>query len=98
MPRITLAAQISLIMFVLMLRPAHADYVYNARSATGWTFVDSHTIILMMGGRPLALVKMNLCLINNSSKVIVLTDELGPLSGKILVDDSVCDVIAVTRL
>jgi hypothetical protein len=83
---------------VLVTHPGRADYIYDAQSATTWTYVDTHTIILNAGGRPYALVKMPFCFIYRSSALSVLTDDLGPYDGKILVDGEVCEPNTVNRI
>jgi hypothetical protein len=72
--------------------------VYDARSTTQWQFVNTHTIMLVKNGEPYALVKMPFCFIYNTSTLRVLTDDLGPYEGKILVDDEVCEPQEVTNL
>jgi hypothetical protein len=77
---------------------AKADYVFDATSSNQWQFVNTHTIILVKNGQPYVLVKMPFCFIYNTSTLKVLTDDLGPYQGKILVDDEVCEPQAVTKL
>jgi hypothetical protein len=97
MKTLTIAA-LAMLSIVVLPFTAHADYVYDARSATTWTYVGTHTIILNNGSRPVALIKMSLCYINHSSSLSVLTDDLGPYDGKILVDGEVCEPSSVSRI
>jgi hypothetical protein len=89
---------ISALLLCLIGSVARADYVYDATSTTQWQFIDTHTIILVKSARPYALVKMPFCFIYSSSRLQVLTDDLGPYQGKILVDDEVCEPQEVVRL
>jgi hypothetical protein len=77
---------------------AKADYLYNALSVNSWSFVDSQTIMIYNNRRPMAVVKMVTCILNRASSIQILTDNLGPFDGKILVDGEVCEPTAVTKI
>ncbi len=73
---------------------ARADYAYGPFNT--WRLIDNHNIILEGAGK--FLVKLPYCFVNGASSVHVLSDQLGPYDGKILVDGTICDVTEVHRL
>lgn len=89
-----------LLLLIVMLVPclARADYFYYGRQCDRWQYLDTHTILLLQGSTPKALLKLPYCYIYSSSSLTVLTDTLGPYDGKILVDGNVCEPQEVHNL
>jgi hypothetical protein len=74
----------------------HADCV-DVGSATSWSRIDTHTIIVYRASTPLVLLKMPYCYIYSSSEIRFIKDYICDWD-KIIVDGEVCDITKVERL
>ncbi|GIV53028.1 MAG: hypothetical protein KatS3mg038_3549 [Candidatus Kapaibacterium sp.] len=75
---------------------AHADCA-DVSNVTGWSYVDSHTIILYQYSKPIALLKVPWCYIYSTSRIRLLKTYMCSWD-KILVDGTVCDVTEIKNL
>jgi len=91
-------AIIGLIVLVLILI---ASNVYagcvDIGTATSWSCVDTHTIIIYRGSSAIALLKIPYCFIYSSSDIRPIKDYICSWD-KIIIDGEVCDITKVERL
>ncbi len=82
--------------FFLFSHPVYADCL-DLGDFTGWTLVDSHTIIFYRGLRPIAQISLPNCQISNDS-VVRLSQSYVCDSDNLIINNEPCNILSVKVL